>query len=435
MTPDLEQGSRVAIVGAGYVGLTTAVCLAHQGHSVVCGDSDVEKIQRLSAGEPTFVEPGIAELLSEGILSGRLRFVESAASAVPDAEFVFLCVPTPEQPDGSGAPDMTALELAAAEISPHLTAGAVVVNKSTVPIGSTVLLERLIGREDIPVVSNPEFLREGSAVQDFLRPSRIVVGSKDHEAAVRVGDLLQTADFPLIVTDAPSAEMIKYGSNVFLATRLSLVNSIADLCGRLDADVHDVLLGIGHDPRIGFEYLQPGPGWGGSCLPKDTRALIYMARQADFSFSLLDEVLRSNEDHLALIVTTIRQACEGVLAGTVMAAWGLTFKAGTDDRRQSPALHILRHVADEGARIRVFDPTTIGLRVPELPDETEISDDPYSACHGAKVLVVLTEWPEFRDVDLEKVRDVMAPGPTIVDTRGVLDSQEVRRLGFNLAGI
>jgi UDPglucose 6-dehydrogenase len=429
--PDLT--ARIAIVGVGYVGLTTAVCLAQLGHTVVCGDSDAAKVELLSRGEPTFVEDGLKELLHSGLASRRLKFVVTASAAVEDAEFVFICVPTPERSDGS--PDVTALESVATEIGPCLAHGAIVVNKSTVPVGSTVLVERLLGRNDIAVVSNPEFLREGSAIKDCLSPARIVVGGKDPIATAQVGRLLSLAGAPLIVTDAATAEMIKYASNVFLATKLSLVNAVADLCDRLGADAHDVFLGIGHDTRIGFDHLQPGPGWGGSCLPKDTRALVFMAKQANFAFPLLDEVLRSNEIHLASVVTKIRQACEGVLAGTVVAAWGLTFKAGTDDRRQSPALEVLRQVNGEGGRVKAFDPTTVGEPVPELPDSILITDDPYSACDGAKVLVVLTEWPEFRLLDLDKVYQLMAAEPTIVDTRNLLDGARVRQVGFSYVGI
>jgi UDPglucose 6-dehydrogenase len=426
------QHARIAVVGAGYVGLTTAVCLAHHGHAVVCGDNDLAKVEKLSAGVPTFVEEGLGALLNQGLSSRRLHFVTSAAASVRDAEFVFICVSTPGHPDGS--PDLSALEAVASEIGPHLAPGTVVVNKSTVPIGSTVLVERLLGRDDVTVVSNPEFLREGSAIQDCLFPARIVVGGKDRTVAARVGELLGTDHAPLIVTDAATAEMIKYASNGFLATKLSFANAVSDLCERVGADAHDVLRGMGYDPRIGSSFLHPGPGWGGSCLPKDTHALIFMAKQAGFPFPFLEEIIRSNETHMGAVVTKIRHACEGVLAGSVIAAWGLTFKAGTDDLRQSPALAVLQSVAEEGARIKAFDPTTIGRSVHELPD-LEIHDDAYSACHGAKALTILTEWPEFASVDLVKVAQVMAPSPTIIDTRSLLDPSEVRRAGINYVGV
>ena len=431
-TNSSTQHARIAVVGAGYVGVTTAVCLAHHGHTVVCGDCDLGKVERLSLGIPTFVEEGLGALLNQGLSSRRLQFVTSAAASVRDAEFVFICVSTPGHPDGS--PDLSALEAVANEIGPHLAPGAVVVNKSTVPIGSTVLVERLLDRDDVTVVSNPEFLREGSAIHDCLYPTRIVVGGKDRTVAARVGELLGTDHAPLIVTDAPTAEMIKYASNVFLAAKLSFANAVSDLCERVGADAHDVLRGMGYDPRIGSSFLHPGPGWGGSCLPKDTHAMIFMAKQAGFPFPLLEEILRSNDAHLDTVVTKIRHACEGVLAGSVIGAWGLTFKAGTDDLRQSPALAVLRLVAEEGARVKAFDPTTIGRTLTEYAD-LEIHDDAYSACQGAEVLVVLTEWPEFRSVDMVKIFQAMAPNPTIVDSRNLLDPAEVQSIGFNYVGI
>jgi UDPglucose 6-dehydrogenase len=257
-----SSGAAVAVIGAGYVGLTTAVCLAHLGHQVVCGELDEAKVARLSAGEPTILEDGLAELLVEGLASKRLRFVLGAAPSVEGAAFVFLCVPTPQRDDGSA--DVTVLESVATEIGPHLAHGAVVVNKSTVPVGSALLVERLLDRPGIPVVSNPEFLREGSAVHDALHPDRIVVGADDQAAAARVGALVAATQAPLIVTDAATAETIKYASNAFLATKLSFVNAVANLCETVGADVRDVLLGMAYDHRIGFDYLRPGPGWGGS---------------------------------------------------------------------------------------------------------------------------------------------------------------------------
>src|SRR5579862_9520734 len=288
-----EAASRVAVIGAGYVGLTTSVILAHLGHDVCCGEVDPAKVEQLSAGTPTIFEEGLEPLLAEGLRSGRLRFVLGAAAAVDGAEFVFLCVPTPQYHDGSA--DVRALGAAAREIAPHLADGAVVVNKSTVPVGSATLIERLLRRPDVAVVSNPEFLREGTAVHDCLHPDRVVVGSDDRQAAARVGALFASLGAPLIITDAATSETIKYAANAFLATKLSFVNAVATLCEHLGASVGDVLQGLGYDHRIGFEYLQPGPGWGGSCLPKDTRALLYMSQRAGYEFPLLREVIDTNE--------------------------------------------------------------------------------------------------------------------------------------------
>ncbi|MDA8268516.1 MAG: UDP-glucose/GDP-mannose dehydrogenase family protein [Actinomycetota bacterium] len=449
---------RLAVVGAGYVGLATAVCLAHLGHHVVCAERDPAKLARLSSGEPTIVEDGLPELLRDGLASGRLRFVPEAVQAVPGAGYVFLCVPTPARSDGSA--DVTILQQVAAEIGPHLDRDAVVVNKSTVPVGSTQVVEQLLGRADVAVVSNPEFLREGRSVHDCLHPDRVVVGAQDQAAAARVGALFARTGAPLIVTDAATAEMIKYASNAFLATRLSFVNAVATLAERLGADVRDVLLGLGYDHRIGFEFLRPGPGWGGSCFPKDTSALLYMAEQAGYDFPLLRAVIDTNEAQLASVVDKVRAAAGGDLAGRRVAAWGLAFKAGTDDRRDSPAVWVVRRLADEGALVRAYDPTTVpagpgagvagsagvpggddgggaggsGSAVPELEGRAEIVADPYAACEDAAALVILTEWDELRWLDFTKVRDAMA-APAVVDGRNLLDPAQLRRLGFTYIGI
>jgi len=423
--------ARVAVVGAGYVGLSTAVALAHLGHRVTCGDVDVHKVRRLSAGEPTILEDGLADLLREGLDAGRLRFVVGAPSAVIGAEFVFLCVPTPQGPDG--AADVAALEEVAAAIGPHLERGAIVVNKSTVPVGSTLLVERLLGRQDVAVVSNPEFLREGSAVHDCLHPDRIVVGAADPEAAARVGALFAATRAPLIVTDAGSAETIKYASNAFLATKLSFVNAVANLCEAVGADVRDVLLGMAYDHRIGFDFMRPGPGWGGSCFPKDTRALVFLAEQAGYDFHLLRAAIATNDEQLASVVEKIRAAAGGTLAGAVVAVWGLTFKAGTDDRRDSPAIEIVRRLLEAGAKVQAFDPTVSG-EVPELGGELSVAGDAYGACDGASVLAVLTEWEQLRWLDFEKVRGLLAT-PAVVDARNLLDPASLRRMGFTYVGI
>ncbi|HEX2063131.1 MAG TPA: nucleotide sugar dehydrogenase, partial [Acidimicrobiales bacterium] len=264
--------SRVTVVGAGYVGLTTAACLAHLGHEVVCSDVVPEKVARLSRGEVPIFETGLEKLVRQGLDGHRLSFVVGSGPAAEEAEFVFLCVPTPQGAEGSA--DMSHIEAAAQEISPHLESGSVVVTKSTVPVGSTRVVERALGRDDVFVVSNPEFLREGTAVHDFLNPDRIVIGSDDQAAAIRVASLFERLHAPLIVTDPASAETIKYASNAFLATKVSFVNALANVCEAVGADVREVVLGMGYDKRIGFEFLKPGPGFGGSCIPKDARALV-----------------------------------------------------------------------------------------------------------------------------------------------------------------
>ncbi|HXQ60097.1 MAG TPA: UDP-glucose/GDP-mannose dehydrogenase family protein [Acidimicrobiales bacterium] len=421
----------VAVIGAGYVGLTTAVCLSHLGYRVCCGELDDEKVQHLQRGEPTILEDGLADLLREGLASKRLRFVTGAKAAVQGASFVFLCVPTPQRPDGSA--DVDVLESVAREIGPHLAHGAVVVNKSTVPVGSALLVEQLLDRPGISVVSNPEFLREGTAVHDCLHPERIVVGSDDQAAAARVGALFAATQAPLIVTDAATAETIKYASNAFLATKLSFVNAVANMCEAVGADVRDVLLGMAYDHRIGFDYLRPGPGWGGSCLPKDTRALLFMAESGGYEFPLLREVIQTNETQLSTVMTKIRHAVGGSLQGRRLAAWGLTFKARTDDRRDSPAVEIVRRMVAEGALVRAFDPT-VAAAIPELPQSVEICADAYAACDGAAAVVVLTEWDELRWLDFAKVRTLLEE-PSVIDARNLLDPLALRRMGFSYSGV
>ena len=348
------------------------------------------------------------------------------------AEFVFLCVPTPQSADGSA--DLSYVEAAAKEIGDSLQSGAIVVNKSTVPVGSADMVERVIGRSDIGVVSNPEFLREGTAVVDSLNPDRIVVGANDARAAAKVGELFSSTRAPLIVTDATTSETIKYASNAFLATKLSFVNALAGLCEEVGADARDVLLGLGYDKRIGFEFLRPGPGWGGSCLPKDTRALLHIAGEAGYDFSLLAGAIASNDEQLSRVVGKVEAACGGSADGATIAVWGLTFKAGTDDRRDSPSLQIAHRLADLGGTIQAFDPTVeVGSEAPDLHD-LQLRADPYEAVAGAQVLVVLTEWDEFRWLDFSRVQATMAV-PTIVDARNLLDPAAVRRMGFQYSGI
>ncbi len=419
--------SRVAVVGTGYVGLTTGAYLAHLGHDVVCADVVAEKVERLSRGEIAIFEAGLEELVREGIDGRRLSFVVGAAPAVEEAEFVFLCVPTPQGEAGSA--DMTYVQAAAQEIGPHLRSEAVVINKSTVPVGSTRVVERALGRDDVYVVSNPEFLREGSAVHDCLHPDRIVIGSDDQGAAIRVASLFERLEAPLIVTDPASAETIKYASNAFLATKVSFVNAVANLCEAVGADVREVVLGMGYDKRIGFEFLKPGPGWGGSCFPKDTRALIRIGDDAGYDFSLLRGVVAVNEEQYERVVAKIERLAGGSVGGRTIAAWGLTFKARTDDTRDSPALEVIRRLQQRGATVRAFDPAAPA----GLPDITRV-DDAYAACEEADVLAVLTEWDEFRWLDLDKVRDLMAQ-PHIVDARNLLDPAVARRKGFTYEGM
>jgi UDPglucose 6-dehydrogenase len=432
MTNVQTKHHTVAVIGAGYVGLPTAATLAHFGHRVVLAERERSKLSALRAGRMPIVEAGLDELVAGVVAAGNLSFTESAVDAVAGAEFVFLCVPTPQSADGSA--DLSYVEAAAKEIGDSLQSGAIVVNKSTVPVGSADMVERVIGRSDIGVVSNPEFLREGTAVVDSLNPDRIVVGANDARAAAKVGELFSSTRAPLIVTDATTSETIKYASNAFLATKLSFVNALAGLCEEVGADARDVLLGLGYDKRIGFEFLRPGPGWGGSCLPKDTRALLHIAGEAGYDFSLLAGAIASNDEQLSRVVGKVEAACGGSADGATIAVWGLTFKAGTDDRRDSPSLQIAHRLADLGGTIQAFDPTVeVGSEAPDLHD-LQLRADPYEAVAGAQVLVVLTEWDEFRWLDFSRVQAAMAV-PTIVDARNLLDPAAVRRMGFQYSGI
>jgi UDPglucose 6-dehydrogenase len=430
--------STVAVIGAGYVGLPTAATLAHFGHRVVLAERDAPRLAALRSGVMPIVEVGLNELVAEGVDAGHLRFTASATEAVVGAEFVFLCVPTPQGDDGSA--DLSYVEAAAKEVGPHLEHGAIVVNKSTVPVGSATLVEKVIGRPDIRVVSNPEFLREGSAVRDSLHPDRLVVGADNAEAAALVGNLFASTGAPLIVTDATTSETIKYASNAFLATKLSYINAVAGLCEEVGADVRDVMLGMGYDKRIGFEFLRPGPGWGGSCLPKDTRALLHIAEAAGYDFSLLAGAIASNEQQLARVVAKVETACGGDLEGVTVGVWGLTFKANTDDRRDSPSLQIAHRLAALGATVRAFDPTVAvgpGTDPDDVPTDLAgltLCADPIEAVTGASALVVLTEWDEFRWLDFSTVLSVMT-APSIVDARNLLDPAAVRRMGFTYTGI
>ncbi len=423
----------VAVIGAGYVGLPTAATLAHFGHAVVLAERDPARLTALRTGRMPIVEVGLDDLVAGGVAAGTLSFTDSAVEAVVGAEFVFLCVPTPQSADGSA--DLSYVEAAAKEIASHLEPGAIVVNKSTVPVGSATMVEQVIGRPDVRVVSNPEFLREGTAVHDSLNPDRIVVGADDPQAAAKVGELFSSTSAPLIVTDATTSETIKYASNAFLATKLSFVNALAGLCEEVGADARDVLLGLGYDKRIGFEFLRPGPGWGGSCLPKDTRALLHIARESGYDFSLLAGAIASNDEQLTRVVSKVEAACGGSVDGATLGVWGLTFKANTDDRRDSPSLQISHRLKELGATVQAFDPTVDSEADP--PDDLrglQLRADPYEAVTGARALVVLTEWDEFRWLDLGHVLAVMAE-PCIVDARNLLDPAAVRRMGFQYAGI
>lgn len=418
--------ARIVVIGTGYVGLTTGACLASLGHRVTCVDVDEAKVARLAAGRVDILEPGLEELVSRGLAAGRLTFVVGARPAVSDADGVFLCVPTPM--GAGGAADLRAVEAVIGEIGDALPAGCSVITKSTVPVGTSRRIRDLLGRDDVPVVANPEFLREGTAVSDFLHPDRIVVGSDDDTAARWVAELYQELAAPSVVTDSASAELVKYAANCFLAMKLSYVNAIAELCERLGADIESVTEGMGHDRRIGRSFLKPGPGWGGSCLSKDTHALVQVAESVGFDFSLLSSAIVENIAQRDRIVAKIAGAVGG-LTGARIGVLGLAFKAGTNDLRDSPALSVASMLSAHGAEVIAYDPAVGG----DLPGMTVV-DDPYQVVKGADGIVVLTEWDEFRKLDWSYIAELMH-GDAIIDTRNLLDPRAILDVGLCWLGL
>jgi UDPglucose 6-dehydrogenase len=418
------------VIGAGYVGLTSAACLAELGHHVGCCDADPERVAGLVAGRVPILEAGLEPLVASGLASGRLAFVHGNRTAVQDARYILLCLPTPD--GGDGRADLRIVHQVVAEIAPALQPGAIVITKSTVPVGTARALTATLDRPDVAVVSNPEFLREGSAVRNFMNPDRVVVGSADRAAAQAVADLYAALDAPVVITSAESSELIKYASNAFLALKLSFVNAVGGLAEAVDADIAEITHGMGFDARIGGQFLQAGPGWGGSCFPKDVRALAVIAADHEVEFPLLAAAIEANDQAQDRIADKVRAAAGGSLAGVRVALWGLTFKAGTDDLRDSPALEVARRLAAEGAQLRGYDPAVTA----NLPSRggypaVETAPDPYSAADGAAVIVVLTEWPEFTGIDLARVAGLLA-GRVIVDARNLLDPAAVTAAGLTL---
>jgi UDPglucose 6-dehydrogenase len=430
---------RLGVVGTGYVGLTTGACFAHLGHHVVCGDIDERKIESLRRGRIPIVEEGLEAIVREASDAGRLEFAVGSQAAARDADVVFLCVPTPDADDGSA--DLSFVEQAAAEIAPILKPGAIVVNKSTVPVGSTIVVEKVIQRDDVFVVSNPEFLREGTAVTDFLHPDRVVIGASDREIGRRVAEIYDDIEAPVLITDPASAETIKYAANGFLAMKISFVNAVAAMCEAVGADVAAVVAGIGADRRIGTQFLNPGPGWGGSCFPKDSRALVKIAEDHGYNFTMMRGVIDVNDEQRARMVDKIVRAAgrvDGDLAGVTVAALGLTFKAGTDDLRESPAVAIIGELRRSGAHVRAYDPTTCGDLSPHrasVLDGVELVSEIDHVADGADVIALLTEWPEFAKVDLAAMAAAARDGATVVDTRNLLEPELVREAGLGYDGV
>jgi UDPglucose 6-dehydrogenase len=425
--------ANICVIGTGYVGLTTGACFADLGNHVVCLDIDEKKIARLDAGEIPIFEPGVEELVVRNVQAGRLSFTTSYADAIPGREFLFIAVNTPQSPTGHA--DMTQVESAAASLAQHLTTPAIVVNKSTVPIGSADRVGSIIARATpVPfaVVSNPEFLREGTAVHDFMHPDRVVLGSTDRGAAERVAALHAPLNAPTVITDVRTAEMIKYASNAFLATKISFINEIAQICDRLGADVNEVARGMGLDPRIAPSFLSAGIGWGGSCFPKDVKALEYMASMNGAHPQLLRAVAEINRDQRIHVVRMVREAV-GDLRGKTVALLGLSFKPNTDDMRDAPSSEIVELLEHEGATVRAYDPAAAEKAKRLLPSIT-LCKDAYEAVQGADAAILVTEWNEFKQLDLAQLRRAMRRA-VLVDGRNLYDPAAAAAAGFDYRAI
>ncbi len=421
--------THIAVIGTGYVGLSTAVGLAELGHVVVGADIDAHKISTLQSGVSPLDESGITDALGRLLKSKSLTFSTDVLTSVADASIVFLCLPTPQGDDGSA--DLSYIENVARAIGSHLSSDAVVANKSTVPVGTSVQVAKWLGREDVSVVSNPEFLRQGTALQDFLHPNRIVVGGDNATAVEKVASLYSKIDAPILRMNAASAEALKYAANSFLATKLTFVNAIADICELVGADIFDVVGGLGLDPRIGDQFLNPGPGWGGSCFPKDTRALVKIAEEQGYDFALLRGVIQTNDEQYERIALKVVDVCGGSVTGKTIAAWGLTFKAHTDDLRDSPSISILTLLHKMGATIRAYDASA---RAVEQYAWIERCSSALEACEGADALAVLTEWPEFAQVDPSAVASALRSA-SVVDGRNVLNIEAWKSAGFEYRGV
>ena len=421
--------TKLVVIGAGYVGLSTVLGVSELGHSVTGIDIDDEKIQALNNGIVPIAESGMSEALARGLSEHRIIFTTEIIDGISQAEIVFLCLPTPQGDDGSA--DLSYIETVAKQIGSHLPPHSVVVNKSTVPVGSSVVVGQWLGRSDISVVSNPEFLRQGTALHDFLNPTRIVVGGDNEDAVNKVAELYASINAPLLKMNAASAEALKYAANSFLATKLTFINAIADICELVGADVFDVVRGLGLDPRIGDQFLNPGPGWGGSCFPKDTRALVKIAEGNGYDFALLRGVIQTNDEQYERIAMKVVDLCGGSVKGKTIASWGLTFKANTDDLRDSPAIAILSTLHKMGATIRGYDAAARGVE--NFPWIERVSSA-VEACSSADALAVLTEWPEFSVINPHDVKEQMNQ-PVVVDGRNVLNPNEWKSAGFEYRGV
>lgn len=424
----------VCVVGTGYVGLVTGACLADVGHQVTCVDTDRTKISGLLKREMPIYEPGLDDVVSRNAEVGRLRFSTDLPGAAADADVVMIAVGTPSRADGSA--DVSAVMQVAADVGRSLDRYKVIVTKSTAPVGTGEEVRKTIAQaasdRDFDIAANPEFLREGSAVSDFMSPDRIVVGVSSGRAAKVMTELYEPIDAPRVLTDVRSAELIKYASNAFLATKISFANALSNLCEKVGADVEDVTVGIGLDKRIGSQFLKVGPGFGGSCFPKDLRALIKTAEERGYDFRLLKEVTRINEEQRKLVVRKAEKLTGG-LSGKAIGALGLAFKANTDDTRESPAADVIKMFLDGGARVKVFDPAAMD-NARAILKRVEFRGDAYEVAEGSDLLAILTEWEEFTNLDFARIKKAMR-NPVILDARNCLDPAKLAPLGFTYEGI
>ena len=430
---------RIAMIGTGYVGLVSGACFADFGHEVVCVDKNAEKIAALRAGKIPIFEPGLEELVARNSRERRLSFATELEPAVRDAEVVFVAVGTPAR-RGDGHADLTYVFEAAREIAACVNGQAVLVTKSTVPVGTGDEIESIVRevRPDarIAVVSNPEFLREGAAITDFRHPDRIVIGTEDEQALQVMREVYRPLFLnqpPILATSRRAAELIKYAANAFLATKITFINEIADLCEAIGADVQQVARGIGLDNRIGPKFLHAGPGFGGSCFPKDTLALIKTAQQADAPINIVETVVSVNDARKQALARRVSDACGGSVAGKVIAVLGLTFKPNTDDMREAPSLALVPALLKEGAVVRAHDPQGMEQAKPLLPG-TNFCESPYRAAEGADALVIVTEWEAYRALDLERLKSVMN-SPVIVDLRNIYRPDEMAAKGFQYSSV
>jgi UDPglucose 6-dehydrogenase len=431
----------IAIIGTGYVGLVTGACLADFGHSVICVDSSVNRVETLRAGRVPFYEPGLTEVVARNMTAGRLHFSSDLPEAIRQSTVIFIAVGTPE--GAQGAADMSQISAVAAATAPHLGDYRIIVTKSTVPVGTGQWLRQLLRSQasegvDFDIVSNPEFLREGSAVDDFMRPDRVVIGTHSERAAAIMREIyrpLYLIETPLVITDVETAEMIKYAANAFLAVKIGFINEIANLCERVGADVHVVAKGMGLDKRIGPKFLHPGPGYGGSCFPKDTRALAALGSKHGAPQRIVSAAIDVNQTQRQFLFEKIAALIDGV-RGRKVAVFGLAFKPNTDDVRESPALYICRALAEAGAHVRACDPVACDAAAGQLADlgpAVTYFPHAYAAAEGADCAVIMTEWNEFRGLDLARLRELMKT-PVIVDARNALDATQTRAAGFTYAG-